>query len=243
MLLTIDAGNSFVKLAYHDGTAWRNRRRVGLGDFGADAAEWRDQPAPHAVLISNVAGEQFRAPMLRVLERWGCRAEWVRPQARAYGVANAYRDPAQLGSDRWCCLVAARQLTVRAAVVASVGTAVTIDALSADGVFRGGLILPGIALMRESLAEKTAGIPSVVGQYEAFPRDTANAVHTGALTAIVGAMERMRDALSRENGAAEFILTGGAAEAVAPLITPQPRLAPDLVLEGLLRIAREEGLL
>lgn len=240
MLVAIDAGNSFVKLARHDGSGWQGIQRVALDGFPAVAAQLAAEPAPVAVVISNVAGDAFRSPMAELLARWGCPAHWVTAQARAYGVSNAYAVPAQLGSDRWACLVAAHRLRPGRSVVTSVGTAATVDALDATGEFRGGLILPGVALMQQSLWQRTAGIPPSAGQFERFPTSTADAVHTGALLAIAGAVERMAEALG---GGAQIVLTGGDAGLIAPLLRPAPLVIENLVLEGLLLIAREEGML
>lgn len=239
MLLAIDAGNSFVKLAYHDGSGWQGTQRVALDGFPAVAAKLAADPAPVGVVISNVAGDAFRNRMADLLARWRCPAHWVTAQAQAYGVSNAYAVPAQLGSDRWACLVAAHRLRPGRTVVASVGTAATVDALDATGEFRGGLILPGVALMQQSLWQRTAGVRPAAGQFERFPRSTADAVHTGALLAIAGAVERMAEAL----GGAQILLTGGDAGLIAPLLRPAPLVIENLVLEGLVWIAREEGML
>lgn len=242
MLLAIDAGNSFVKLAYHDGTAWLAPECIALGAFADAAARLGAARRPDAIVISNVAGASFRMPMMELLARWGCGAHWVTAPPRGCGVVNGYALPAQLGSDRWAGLVAARQLTGRAAVVTSVGTAATVDVLSAEGVFRGGLILPGVDLMQATLRQGTADLAAADGAYEKFPTSTANAMYTGALLAIAGAVERMVEAVGQASAGIEVILTGGGAETVAPFIRPAPRVIPNLVLDGLRRIAREEGL-
>lgn len=242
MLFAVDAGNSFVKLAYHDGSAWQSLERITLGAFGMAVARLAGGPRPDAVVISNVAGARFREPMLELLARWRCDAHWVTAPAQGCGVANGYAVPAQLGSDRWASLVAARQLTTRAVVVASIGTAVTVDALSAEGMFRGGAILPGIELMQASLRQGTAGVAGTDGRYEKFPTSTADAIYTGALLAIAGSVERMVEGMGHVTGGVEVVLSGGGAEAVAPLIRPAPRVMPNLVLEGLRCIAREEGM-
>ena len=130
----------------------------------------------------NVAGEAARVRVEAQLARWRVTPEWLTASAAACGVTNRYARPAQLGADRWASLVAAwRRSTATdlfppACVVVNAGTAVTIDALDADGVFRGGLILPGMRLMLQALAENTAGlkiragrVPAVSGQHRGRP--------------------------------------------------------------------------
>ena len=212
--------------------------RSTFDGWAKDAAA---QPAPQAVVIANVAGERFRAPMERLLAGWRCRVLWVRPAAQGYGIVNRYRRPEQLGADRWCALVAAQEAP-GAKLVVGVGTAVTVDALSAAGVFEGGVILPGPTLMQANLAANTVQLAAEAGEYEMFPRETANAIMTGALLAIAGTVDRMAETLAQQAGAVEVWLTGGGASSLLPLLRPPVQHKPRLVLEGLLSIARAEGL-
>jgi type III pantothenate kinase len=244
MLLAMDAGNSFVKLGYHDGHNWRTQYRLPLADFEGHLLEWAEQPAPRAVIVSEVAGDRVRTPLARLLEAWNRQAFWVVPQHSGYGVTNSYDNPEQLGADRWAALIGARQITGNSAVVLSVGTAATIDALTSAGTFLGGMILPGIAAMQEILARKTSSIRSEAGQFSPFPTNTADAVYSGALAAIAGASERLRqDLLRAGRSPVEVLVTGGAAGEVAPLFGPAARVTENLVLAGLLQIAREEHLI
>lgn len=240
MLLAIDAGNSFVKLGWHDGRAWRSVERIPLAQFDTFAAAWQG-PLPERVVIADVAGDRFRQPMERLMATWLRPVLWVRARERECGVTNRYRQPEQLGVDRWCALVAAHLLTPGPKLVVSVGTAVTVDALTGAGVFEGGLILPGVELMKRALAAHTAGLGELPGSFTAFPQDTGSAMHTGALLAIAGAVERMAALVAGREGRVEILLTGGGAEALEPLLTGPVRRAPNLVLDGLLRIAQERG--
>lgn len=243
MLLVIDAGNSFVKLAYHDGVTWKDRQLAALPDFAAFAATLATRAAPGGVIISNVAGEQFHGPMQEILAQWNCPARWITAAASACGVINGYAVPEQLGADRWAALIGLRRLTQGAALLVSVGTAVTIDMLSAQGRFCGGFILPGLALMRESLATRTAGVGATSGSYAPYPDNTADAVYTGTVFAVTGAIERVFAEQAANGAPPGLFITGGGADALAPYIRPAPRLIPNLVLEGLLHIAREERML
>jgi type III pantothenate kinase len=110
------------------------------------------------------------------------------------------------------------------------GTATTIDQLDATGVFRGGLILPGLELMRRSLARHTADLPFANGCYQETPRNTDDAIVSGTLHATLGAIERMRFALDAE---ATVLLSGGAAPQLAPYCPAGTLPVENLVLEGL----------
>mgnify|MGYP000067663863 CR=1 FL=1 len=245
MLLVIDAGNSFVKLAYHDGAAWREQRRVSLFDFAVAAHSMAQDAAPSGVIIANVAGERFQGPMQALLAAWACPVRWITAAPSGYGIVNGYAVPEQLGADRWAALIGLRRYTRKAAVLASVGTAVTIDVLSEQGRFAGGFIFPGLGLMREALAQGTSGVGAASGFFAPLPDNTADAVHSGTLLAVAGAIEKIFSAQrERANGSPpELFITGGGAEAVASLIRPAPGIRSNLVLEGLLHIAHEERML
>lgn len=238
MLLLIDAGNSFVKWAYHDGGAWLHQRRAALVDFCADPLAHLDKIPAH-VAISNVAGTTLQTVLTRNLP--DCTLHWVKAKAQSCGVRNQYEMPAQLGSDRWAALIAAHAISVSPCLVVSVGTAMTVDMLSESGVFLGGLIMPGPQLMRDALAQGTNAIQVPSGHINALPVNTADAVETGVVYALIGAIERAAAGFDKKQpGKVGCILTGGAANLIAPHLNRPYQLVDNLVLEGLLLIAQEE---
>jgi type III pantothenate kinase len=123
--------------------------------------------------------------------------------------------------------------------VVNAGTAVTIDALDADGVFQGGLILPGIRLMIQALADNTAALKVPPGTYAHFPTNTADAIYSGAVHAICGAIELLRLKVRLDEVAVKCYLSGGAAHEVAPYVSGPLEVVDNLVLEGVLLLADE----
>lgn len=149
------------------------------------------------------------------------------------GVRNGYREPERLGSDRWAALIAARRQEHGPCLVVSCGTATTVDALSVDGEFLGGLILPGLALMQRSLSSNTAQLGMERGTAQDFPRTTADAIRSGVLQATLGAVRHQFELLQARQGEAVCLLTGGAADELqAHLDLPLVRVE-NLVLKGL----------
>lgn len=237
-VLVIDAGNSRVK--------WMLGGRHGVLAT-ADAAQLGKalEAKPQRVLASNVAGAKVQAAIAQALAMHAVNIEWVRAQAAQCGVTSRYADPAQLGSDRWCGLIAARKRHAGAVLVVNAGTTMTVDALSAKGVFLGGVIVPGITLMCESLARGTAQLKRQAGEFERFPGNTGNAIYSGAINACAGAVERMHRQLLAEAYQEPFIvLSGGAVPALLPALDTSAALngrievVDNLVLEGLLEISR-----
>jgi type III pantothenate kinase len=141
-----------------------------------------------------------------------------------------------LGADRWAALIGARALHHGDCLVVLCGTATTIDLLTADGHFQGGLILPGLAMMRDALASGTADLPAAPGRFAELPRNTFDAIASGAVQATVGAIERMFRQLDAARDPL-CLISGGAAGAVPPRLTFAHRAVDSLVLEGLARYA------
>jgi type III pantothenate kinase len=168
---------------------------------------------------------------------------WAKAEAQACGVSNHYDNPAQLGSDRWAALIAARAITTAPCLVASIGTALTVDMLAENGAFLGGLIVPGPQLMREALAHGTDAIQPPPGNFVTFPTNTADAVQTGMIYALLGTIEQAAAAFEeKQDVSVACILTGGAANLITPYLNRPHQLVDNLVLEGLLVLAKEEKL-
>ncbi len=237
-LLAVDAGNTRLKWGLAQGGAWR--RKGALPAREADRLEAVVLPdRPARVLVSCVAGEGVRRALDAALARLGGSVSWLMPAAAGHGVRNTYAEPARLGADRYAMLVACAHLGLAPCVVVGAGTAVTVDALDGAGVFLGGLILPGPKLMREALAAGTAGVREVAGSLRDFPRTTGDGVETGVWWAIAGAVEALRGRLAGVAGEVPLaVLSGGEAAGLAAVLPGPIRVVEDLVLEGLLWIAR-----
>jgi type III pantothenate kinase len=237
MILCIDSGNTRVKLGLGDEHGWQftaalPRNRLA-NDFPSTLSAW---PRPLRAVACNVAGATASATIESVLAELSVPLIWLRSSAAQAGVSNGYDNPDQLGSDRWAALIAAHHLHKGACLVVSAGTATTIDAIDADGVFLGGLILPGLSLMRSSLANAAAQLPEAQGVYADQPRNTNDAMASGAIAATAGAIDRMFRQVASDVRATCLLTGGGAAELVSQLQMPVRRI-DDLVLRGLLRIA------
>jgi type III pantothenate kinase len=248
--LAIDIGNTRLKWALyehaHPGATPTHHGAVFLEtiDDLADH-EWAALPAPRQMLGCVVAGEAVRRRVEEQMELWDVTPRWVVPVAEEAGVANGYDHPHRLGTDRWVALVGARARVLAAtpagqapppALVVMVGTAVTVDALDSDGRFLGGLILPGFGLMLRALEMGTAGLKVPTGETVDFPTNTSDALMSGGVFAIAGAVERQYRRLRQGGVAPKLLMTGGAAVKLAPTLDLPFELIDSLIFEGLLRI-------
>ncbi|POR56313.1 type III pantothenate kinase [Paraburkholderia eburnea] len=271
-LLLIDAGNSRIKwaLVAADGA----RLFAGAANHAdaphaqastetRDFADWAALPTPGGAWISNVAGAAVAQRIDAALDaHWpGLARTVIRSAQQQCGVTNGYTTPEALGSDRWAGMIGARAaFPGEPLLIATFGTATTLEALRADGTFIGGLIAPGWTLMMRSLGEHTAQLP-VLDAHNApglgdaaqrqqgahgsetaplFATDTKRSIAAGCALAQAGLVERawadLQDAWKMP---VRLVVSGGAAtEATAALKVPHTR-HDALVLAGLALIAMQ----
>lgn len=245
MNLLLDLGNSRVKWATSNG-ALKAGNAVGYGeDFSAVLdRSFAAIAKPARVVVASVAGTARKELLSSwIKSRWSLAPEFIVARAVQLGVTSSYAEPERLGADRWAALIAARGRMESAVSIVDAGTAVTVDALDAAGVFRGGVILPGLSLEREALLRGTHEIRAAgEGGGSCLAVNTADAVSAGVRYGLAGAIDRILDEQAAALGVTlEILLTGGDAEQLLPLLRHRVVQAPHLVLEGIERIAEGEG--
>lgn len=246
--LLVDIGNTRVKWAtLRDGKQGRMQAAAHENSGLALRALVRHAPKDvnRVVVVSVVDEALSRVLDAATRRRFGVTPEYVRSAKRAHGVTNGYRDIWRLGADRWVSAVGAHALASgRTAVIANVGTALTIDAVSAGGRHRGGAIVPGPRTMVASLLSGTHGIQRRASggrsrSRSLFATDTASALAAGSMFAAAAFIDRALLEAQRElKGRPLLILTGGAAPELQRYLKTPARFVPDLVLRGLAEFAK-----
>lgn len=237
MKLLIDFGNTRLKWALLEHGRLRQGGVFAHADRSLEAAlhlEWPELARIDTVLVASVVDAAREAELAALVQaRFHMRAEFLRSPAQALGIRNAYAEPAWLGIDRFLGLAALHAAHAQPQVLASAGTALTLDALAADGSHLGGIIVPGLALMRSALLARTARTHQPGGSFHEMPASTADGVFSGAVYAAAGAVESFRAMAAQRLGATPALfLTGGAADELTPLLAGVGR-RHDLVLRGL----------
>ena len=247
MLLLIDAGNTLIKwgvpkeqvFSVADAGCWRHVGAVARGEVAALAQAWGDLPVVRA-LVSNVAGLAVREALQATLHAaFGeeLRIDWFASQSQLAGVRNRYRNPGQLGCDRFASAIGAHALFPRRAlIVATCGTATTVDAVTPEGEFLGGMILPGLGVMATSLALNTAQLPqiqSISAVASPFADNTTDAIIAGCIAAQTGAIGRAVAAHQQAYDDVLCVLAGGAGPVLAPYLSTPCEKVDNLVLIGL----------
>ncbi len=241
IVLAIDAGNTRIKWGAHDGAHWLKQAWVETARAADLAPAFAGLPPLQAVVVSNVVGAALQRQLAAILPA-APTLRWINSERAQCGVKNGYDDPAQLGCDRWAALIGAHRLHPGPVVVVNAGTALTVDALAGDGVFVGGVIVPGAELMRKALSDNTAALKLQPGKFSYFPNTTGDAIMSGAINALAGAVERMARFLE-ETGQPQpvCVLSGGGAALLEPHLNLEVKVVDNLVLEGLITIADEAG--
>jgi type III pantothenate kinase len=251
--LLIDAGNSRLKwaLALADGTL---QHGGALAHADVDGTpDWSHLPAPAGAWISNVAGERVAARIDALLD-----AHWpalprttIRACAQQGGITNSYETPESLGSDRWAGMIGAHAaFPGEPLLIATFGTATTLEAVRADGRFVGGLIAPGWSLMMRSLGEHTAQLPVLDAPAARelaaratrpwFATDTRRSISAGCALAQASLVERMwMDLRETWQAPVRLVVSGGAADEVIAALTAPFTRDDSLVLSGLALIAAQ----
>jgi type III pantothenate kinase len=246
--LAIDVGNTRLKWALYSAP----RHGAEVLAHGVEFLEhierlaegsWAGLPAPTRMLGCVVAGDAVKRRVQEQMELWDVTPQWVVSSSQEAGLVNGYDHPLRLGSDRWVAMIGARHhmLTMgpaRPLIVVMVGTAVTVEAIDAEGNFLGGLILPGHGIMLRALESGTAGLHVPTGEVRMFPTNTSDALTSGGTYAIAGAVERMYQHLKTHTGSDPLcIMTGGAGWKMAPSMTRPFELVDNLIFDGLMEIA------
>jgi type III pantothenate kinase len=241
-VLAIDSGNSRIKWGLFDAMG----AMVEHSAFPqSDLANVRFPTADQAI-ISNVAGSTVELQLNQMLADFPL-VQWLTSKHSALGVKNSYAAPEKLGTDRWAALIAAWHREKTACLVVSAGTALTIDALDDKATFLGGMILPGLDLMQRSLNVATAQLPyqELIAESTSsiFATTTEEAMASGAMQAICGAINNASLMLQKNCGVSpSVLLSGGNAHAISQHLqtisqVTKPAIVDNLVLQGLFLLA------
>ena len=247
--MAIDVGNTRLKWTLYDRPAAGARMLAQGAEFleqidRLGEVVWSQIPEPTTMLGCIVAATAVKHRVQEQMEQWNVEPRWVVASDAEAGLVNGYDFPARLGADRWVAMIGARHHMLRRGpprpiLLVMVGTAVTVDAVDADGRFLGGLILPGFGLMYRALESGTAGLKVPTGEVRDFPTNTSDALMSGGTDAIAGAIERSLRRLRAHTGRDPLlIMSGGAVSRLSQDVIEWPALVVEnLIFEGLLTLA------
>jgi type III pantothenate kinase len=246
MKLLVDIGNSCIKWATLDENGLSDGAYFQRPKTSIKAAlnkAWKAYENIEAIFVANVAGEKLATQLTEWAEKqWQVTPQFVQSEQKRFGVSNAYDEPESLGVDRWLSLISARQHARQAQCVIDCGTAITIDIVTRNGQHQGGMILPGLTLMRRSLATDTHALTEELDEqaFKTLATNTASAIQVGTLYSVSASLNQIIDDLTQSfNKQIRFIITGGDAKQILPMLPDNVYHYPDIVLKGLAFYARQ----
>ena len=245
MFLLIDIGNTKIKWILRDDKSIYKQDTFFTEDIDQDHFEFDEKIKK--ILISNVAGFEKEAILKIKLKKFSCSIEFIKPHKTYKYLLNDYQDATKLGTDRWLSALSVSHDIKKTTVIASVGTAVTIDYVSYDQkthqhTFKGGAILPGLYLTKNTLFNDTADLKNGEGVFQMPPIDTANAIESGFILSVLGNIKSFFELASNQSKDVVIILSGGDAGIIHEHMDESLRkyvsIKKDLVLDGLFVLAR-----
>lgn len=249
MILLIDVGNTRLKWAWLTSAGLSDQQAIvhrGAKPKFWTAALFETPQKPERVLLANVAGDAMGKKLTRLTKKhFGVKAQFIGAGPNFHELSNGYLDPTLLGPDRWLAMIGAWTIARSALCVVDAGTAVKVDAVDAGGRHLGGLIAPGIHMMRETLLSKTSDIARAVEQSTpsmagVLANNTIGAVSRGAVFALAGMADRAAEAIEQSSGTKpRLFVTGGDAGMITAAMRTRGEIVPDLVLQGLAVVATQ----
>ena len=253
MLLAIDAGNTNVVFALHDGTnvvhSWRCKT-----DPGRTADEYASWLAPlfaiaklsfsdisEAIIGSVVPDANFNLKNL-CEKNFGCPFTLVRPEMHGLDLTIKLNKPEEIGADRIVNAIAVRTHYSYPAIVVDFGTATTFDVVDGSGAYCGGVIAPGVNLSMAALHQAAAKLPrvSIARPESVIGRDTIGAMQSGVYWGYVSMVEGMIERIANEMGEKPFVIaTGGLSPMFAGGTDKIEQIDRDLTLKGLIAIHQQ----
>ena len=250
MLLVVDAGNTNIVFAIHDGTSWRGSWRIATEAqrTSDEYAVWLLTLLTHCGLKREVVSRAVIGTVVpaalyhlrRLCRDWFDVEPLIARSSLDWGFEIRMDNPEEVGADRLLNALAAHRTYQGPLVVIDFGTATTFDVVAADGAYIGGIIAPGINLSIEALHRAAARLPRIgIGRPQSvIGRSTVPAMQSGIYWGYIGMIEGLVGRIQTEFGARlKVIATGGLAPLLAEGTTVIERIDPEITLNGLRMLA------
>ena len=245
MLLAIDIGNSAVKFGLFDGSSLTSKfsiptKRDATADEIRSAVGDRLGRPIEAAIACSVVPDVEPAISSFLTDVKGIEPTFVR-NTFDFGFKVNYKPLASLGTDRLVNAHAAVGKYGAPVIVCSLGTATTLDVVSKDREFLGGMIAPGLEAMAEALHIKAPRLPAIKTEKPSslIGNSTIHSIQSGVYFGYVAMIEGLIGRVKAGTGVATVVATGGNAKLVAEECDEISLFDPDLMMNGLYAIARE----
>ena len=237
MNLLLDIGNTRVKWARVESNIFISGQAIAHKSskfIRIIEQQWIALSTPDNLAISSVTAKHIAEQVITLAQQlWpDIKVIIAKSSAQAFSVSNAYPQPEKLGIDRWLGLIAWQHYYPnQCGGIVDCGTAITIDCINNNGEHLGGVISPGLQLMKQALQHSTEALPLTTEHYSAaLSNTTESAIYSGTLYAAAGFIEKTITDLAQGK---TWVLTGGDAQLLQPYLNINCIVDTDLVLKGL----------
>ena len=240
MNLLLDIGNTSIAWAVH-----KTNKILQTGSFFYDAGKIEksilNQLSSFAdatsVLVSSVLSQEKTIEITDLFQlKWNCMVWQAKTTSEFSGLKNSYKNPEQMGVDRWLNMIAARAEFNNHLILIDCGTAMTIDIVKVNGQHAGGFILPGLMMIQDTLISNTNRIKvdsNTTGIIEPA-NNTQDAISNGAMISLVASIENVFNRFIDNNEKTDCVITGGDASQVMRNLSINYVHRPMLIFDGLL---------
>ncbi|HEX7168859.1 MAG TPA: type III pantothenate kinase [Acidimicrobiales bacterium] len=240
MLLAIDVGNTQILLALYDGTEFIEHWRLATNsertsdEYAVLVRQFIGDASVDGVAISSVVPRATGALRSMSTRYFKIEPVVVEPGTKT-GMPILIDNPREVGADRIVNAIGAFDLYGGPTVVVDFGTATTLDAVSANGEYLGGAILPGIEISMDALFQRADRLARVelVEPRNVIGKSTAEALQSGAIYGFAGQVDAIVRRMEEELGECTVLATGGLSNLIARFSETIEHLDPWLTLHGL----------
>ncbi len=227
--LFVDIGNSAVKVAVKNQGNWK----VHSYQYAEEAAhEINNRLHPVKKIVLSSVRESTRDAIMGEIQ-----AHLV-DELTVSDIPSEkldYKTPDTLGIDRYLSCLGAHSLERKAVLVIDAGTACTIDFMDEEGVFRGGVIMPGLNPLLTIFNKNAPALPEVSPKIpDLFPgKSTEESLQWGQVAFWIDGVKNQLDRFQSTFGEFDLFLVGGDAEVVHELLDMNTRIEKNLIFRGM----------
>lgn len=250
MLFCIDIGNTHTHFAVVESSGARNLEKIRTREIDHPVEGLGPKISRIFSENSGLRGIAFCSVVPEATERLERVFERFTPTCsvfhltceKALGVKISYPRPTEIGQDRLANAAGAHALVGSPAIVIDMGTAVTFDIVTRKGGYEGGIIAPGVEVMRRYLHEQTALLPLLdenIDVPRSIGQSTVEAMRIGTVIGFGGMIQALLQAVRSELSVRgepppRILATGGSADLLKRTLHDIPfEVVPDLTLRGL----------
>ncbi len=255
MIFVMDVGNTNIVLGVYKEDElvahWRlsTNRQATADEYGMTiqnlfSFHGLDSKEIHAVIISSVV-----PPLIDSLEKMTRQYFHIEPVIVGPGIKTGirimYDNPKEVGADRIVNAVAAYEQYGGPLIVVDFGTATTFCAITKQGDYLGGAIVPGIGISMEALFQRAAKLPRIelVKPKTVIGKNTVSSMQSGIIFGYAGLVDKMVNRIKEEmNSQAYVVATGGLSELISSEAATIDTVNPFLTLEGLLILYKKNAI-